>query len=136
GLALLRLAGRRRVRIRVGVQVVVAGARDAAVGGRRRRAALVVGALRGGDDDEALTGAVLVALAQQRRDVAEPQRGVVADGLRRRQEGDRRVEQDGRVREVLHAQRDERILGEALQRHEGLPELLVDRRRARQRLRP
>ena len=44
------------------------------VGGRRRRAALVVRALRRGDDDEPLPGAVAVALAEQRGDVAEPQR--------------------------------------------------------------
>src|SRR3954466_4714343 len=92
-LALLGLAGGGRVRVRVAVQIVVLGARHAAVGGRRGRAALVVGPVRRSDDDEALAGAVVVALAEQRRDIAEPDRRVVADRLRRGQERDRRAQE-------------------------------------------
>src|SRR6266480_4764804 len=79
GLARLRLARRGGVGIGVRVQVVVLGARDAPVGRRRGGAALVVGPLRSGDDDEALTGAVLVADAEQAGYVAEPEGHVVTD---------------------------------------------------------
>src|SRR3954471_13787756 len=68
GLALARLPRRGGVRVRVGVQEVVA---VGTVGGRAGRAALVVGPLRRGDDDEALRGAVDVADAEQARGVAE-----------------------------------------------------------------
>ena len=89
GLALTRLARRGGVRVRVGVQVV---GLQRAVGRRRRRSALVVRALRRGDDDEALPGAVAVADAEQRGDVAEPQRQVVADRLGGREVVERRAQ--------------------------------------------
>src|SRR4051794_454932 len=70
-LALVGLARGGRVRVRVGVVVVVDGG---AVGRRARRAALVVRSQRGDDDDEPLPGAARAALGEQARDVAEEQR--------------------------------------------------------------
>src|SRR3954452_21873681 len=87
-LALLRLARRRTVRIRVLVDVV--GGAGGVVRGGGRRPALRVRADRRGDDDEPLPGPILVALGEVARDVAEPERDVVAGGLGRRQEPERR----------------------------------------------
>jgi hypothetical protein len=108
------------------VEVVVLLAGHAAVCRRRRRAALVVGALRRGDDHEALVGAIGVADAEQAGDVAEPQRRVVAHGLDRRQLRERRGEDRRGALQVAHAEGDQRVLGEALQRLEGGLEALVE----------
>ena len=72
-----------------------------------------------------------VAVGEQARDVAEPERRVVADRLGRREVGERRVERSSRccVRSLTPSVH-QRVLGEALQRLEGRLQPLVERDRA------
>src|SRR3954447_8688776 len=89
----------------------------------RRRSALVVRALRRGDDDEALPGAVLVALRQVAGDVAEPQRYVVAGGLRRSDELQRFLQRGNRLVQALDCPRHGRIGNERVECAEHLGQL-------------
>ena len=106
-------------------------------GGSCRRVGPLAGALDGPpslfgpcgvrDDDEALPGAVRVALRQQARDVAEPERGVVAGGLGRREEGQRRAAASGPSRARRSRPRPhERLVGELRQRVEDVGQRAVE----------
>ena len=120
-----RLARAGHVRVRVDVHVVVVvdgvGADErlfdrGPVGRSRGREALVVGPGRREHDAGARERAHADVLRQQARDVAERQRHVVAGGLLGRQSGDERVAVFERLGEVFEAERDDRVLGEGLQR--------------------
>ena len=99
GLALVRLARRGGVRVRVVVEEVV-GVAAAPVRGRRRRAALAVRARGRLEDGEPLPAAAVRALGEGAGEVAEQQRRVVADRLRRGDEAERRAEDVDRLVEA------------------------------------
>src|SRR4029078_418958 len=70
------------------------------------------------DDLEALPGAVRVAVGEQAGRVAEPERRVVAGGLDRGQEVERRAQRGGEVGQLVDAAADARVDREARARAE------------------
>src|SRR4051794_21754157 len=82
GLALVRLARRRSVRVGIRVEEVGIRDRSAAVSRLRGRATLVVRAEGRLEEDESLPAAERVVKAERVADVPEEQRPVVAHALR------------------------------------------------------